>query len=67
MFWACGTYVGRDRCAQGVGGETRGKKDHWGDQDVVGRIILRYIFRRWDVGLCRGSIWAGIVTGSEQL
>jgi hypothetical protein len=26
MGWACGTYGGRERCAQGVGGETRGKE-----------------------------------------
>ena len=24
-------------------------KNHWGDQDVDGRIILRWIFRKWDV------------------
>jgi hypothetical protein len=27
------------------------KRDHWGDLDVDGRIILRWIFRKWDVGL----------------
>jgi len=43
------------------------EKDHKGDQDVGGRIILRYIFRRWDVGICTGSSWPRIVTGSEQL
>jgi hypothetical protein len=26
MGWACGTYGGRERCAQGFGGETRGKE-----------------------------------------
>ena len=26
MGGACGTYVGRERCAQGFGGETCGKK-----------------------------------------
>jgi hypothetical protein len=25
MGWACGTYGGRERCAQGVGGEPEGK------------------------------------------
>jgi hypothetical protein len=24
--------------------------DHWGDPGVDGRIILRWIFRKWDVG-----------------
>jgi hypothetical protein len=26
------------------------KRDHCGDQGVDGRIILRLIFRKWDVG-----------------
>jgi len=27
------------------------ERDHLGDTDVDGRIILRWIFRKWDVGL----------------
>jgi hypothetical protein len=27
-------------------GEVR-ERDHWGDPDVDGRIILRWIFRKW--------------------
>jgi len=26
------------------------ERDHWGDQGVDGRTILRWIFRKWDVG-----------------
>jgi hypothetical protein len=26
------------------------ERDHWGDPDVDGMIIVRWIFRRWDVG-----------------
>jgi hypothetical protein len=26
------------------------ERDHWGDPDVDGRIILRWIFRKMDVG-----------------
>ena len=26
------------------------ERDHLGDPDVDGRIILRWIFRKWDVG-----------------
>ena len=44
---ACGTFGGRERCAQVFGGEKR-ERDHWGDQDLDGRIILRWIFRNWE-------------------
>ena len=27
------------------------ERDHWGDPGVDGRIILRWIFRKWDVGI----------------
>jgi hypothetical protein len=33
--------------------ETLRERDHWGDPGVNGRIILRRIFRKWDVD------WAG--------
>jgi hypothetical protein len=31
------------------------ERDHWGDPDLDGRIIIRWIFRRWDVGVWAGS------------
>jgi len=34
---------------------------------VDGRIILRWIFRKWDVGLWTGSSWLSIGTGGEHL
>jgi hypothetical protein len=27
------------------------ERDHWGDPGVGGRIILGWIFRKWDVGV----------------
>jgi hypothetical protein len=38
------------------------KRDHLGDQGVDGRIILRWIFRKWDMGVCTGSMWLRIGT-----
>jgi len=61
---ACSTM--RERCMQGFGGETRGK-DHLEDPGVNGRIILRWIFRKWDVGVWTGSSWLRISTGGGHL
>jgi hypothetical protein len=33
------------------------ERDHWGDPDVNGRIILRRIFREWEVGIWTGLGW----------
>ena len=33
------------------------ERDHLGDPGVDGRIILGWIFRKWDVGAWTGLIW----------
>ena len=35
--------------------------DHLGDPDLDGKVI-RWIFRKWDVGVCNGSSWLKIGT-----
>jgi hypothetical protein len=42
-------------------------KDHFVDPDVDGRIILRRIFRKWDVGVWTGLSWLRIETGGGHL
>jgi len=42
-------------------------KNHLGDQGVDGRIILRWIFRKWDVGVWTGSSWPRIRLGGGHL
>jgi hypothetical protein len=42
-------------------------KYHLGDPDVDGRIILRRIFRKWNVRIWTGSSWLRIVTGGGHL
>jgi hypothetical protein len=43
------------------------ERDHWGDPGVDGRIILRWKFRKWDVGVWTGLSWLRIETGGEHL
>jgi hypothetical protein len=43
------------------------KRGHWGDQDVDGRIILRWIFRKLEGVVGTGWSWLRIRTGGEHL
>jgi len=43
------------------------ERDHWGDPDVDGRIILRWIFRKLEGVVGTGWSWLRIGTGVGQL
>jgi len=43
------------------------ERDHLEDPDVDGRIILRRIFRMWDVRAWTGSIWLKKGAGGGHL
>jgi hypothetical protein len=51
MGGACSTYGGEERCIGGFGGENVRERDHLEGPGVDGKIILRWIFRRWDRGI----------------
>jgi hypothetical protein len=43
------------------------ERHHLDDPGVDGRIILRWILGKWDVGAGTGSMWLRIGTGVELL
>jgi hypothetical protein len=43
------------------------ERDHRGDQDVDGRIILRWIFRKWEGVVGTGRSWLMIGRGGGHL
>jgi hypothetical protein len=67
MGEACDAYGGGQRGAQGCGGENLRERDHRGDPDVDGRIILRWIFRKWEGVVGTGWSWLRIGTGGGHL
>ena len=55
---------------RGVYGVLVGKpegKNQLEDRGIDGRIMLRWIFRKWDVGVWTGSIWLRIGTVDGHL
>jgi hypothetical protein len=43
------------------------ERDHWGDPDVDGRIILRWVFRKWEGVVGTGCSGLRIGTGGGYL
>jgi hypothetical protein len=67
MGGACSTYVGRGVVHTGFWwGNVRGR-DHLDEPGIDGRIILRWIFRKWDVGALTGLILLRTGTGGGHL
>ena len=56
----------RRRICRVLVGKPEGK-NHLKDPGVDGRIILKLIFRKWDVGIWTASIWLRIETGGGLL
>ena len=68
MRWA--GHVARMEEGRGVHKVLVGKpegKNHWEDQDVDGRIILRWILRKWEEVVGTGWSWLRIGTGGGRL
>jgi len=48
------SYVGREEAYTGFWWGNLKEREHLGDPGLDGRIILRWIFRKWDVGVWNG-------------
>ena len=56
----------REVCTGFWSGNVR-ERDHLEDPGIDGRIILRWIITKWDVGVWTGLIWLRIGTGGGHL
>jgi len=59
-------WVRREGCIGSWWGNRR-ERDHWGDLGVDGWIILRWIFRKCNVGVWTELNWLRIGTGGGHL
>jgi len=66
MGWACSAYGDGRGVYMVLGGNLR-ERNQWGDPGIDGKIILGWIFRKWDVGIWTGSSWLRIGTGGGHL
>ena len=67
MGGTCGAYGGRGEVCTGFWWGNLRERDHWEDPDVDGRIILRWIFRKWEEVVGIGRIWLRIGSGGGNL
>ena len=66
MGRACSSYGERRGVYKVLVGKPE-RKNHLEDPGVDGRIILRWIFRKWDVAVWTGSSWHTIGTAGGNL
>jgi hypothetical protein len=66
MGGTCSAYGERRGVYRLLVGKPEGKRP-LGDPGIDGRIILRWIFRKWYVGVAMGSSWLKIGAGDGQL
>ena len=59
--------IGRGGMYTGFWWRNLSGRDHLEDPGIDGRIIIRWIFRKWDVGIWTGSSWLRIGTGGGHL
>jgi len=58
---------GRGKVCTGFWWGNLRERDHWGNPDVDGRIILRWILRKWEGVVGTGWSWLRIERGGGHL
>jgi hypothetical protein len=59
--------MGRGEVHRGFRWRNLKEGDHLRDRGVVGKIILKWLYRKWDGEAWTGFIWLRIGTGGRQL
>ena len=67
MGGTCNTYGGREDVYTGFCWGNLRERDQLEDPGVDGRVVLTWIFRKWDVGTKTISIWFRIGSGGGHL
>jgi len=67
MMGGAGSTYGERRDVYSVWWGNMRKREHLEIPDVDGRLILRWIFTKWEVGTLAGSSWLGILTDGGLL
>ena len=67
MGVACEAYGGEERCIYGFGGGDLRVRGYLEDLGIDGRIILKWMLRKWDGEAYTGLIWLRIGTGGGRV
>jgi hypothetical protein len=67
MGGACSEDGGGERHVQDFWWRNLRERDNWEDPGLDGMIIIRWMFRKWDVGVWTGLGWVRVETGGEHL
>jgi hypothetical protein len=59
--------MGREEACTGFRWRNLRERNHLGDPGVDGRIILKLIFKKWDVVVWTGLNWFRVETGGGHL
>jgi hypothetical protein len=67
MGGSCSRYGGKGEVCTGFWWGSQRERDCWGDPGVDGKIILGWIFKKWDMDVRTGLGWLRIGTVGGRL